>query len=337
LKFVDETRIKVISGNGGRGCLSFRREKFVPKGGPDGGDGGKGGDVVIEADISLNTLLDTQYQQLYRADRGAHGMGKNRHGKSAPELVIKVPVGTLIKDEETGELIADLDSPGRRLMVAEGGRGGRGNARFATPRNRAPRRFEEGSPGQERSIRLELKLMADVGLVGMPNSGKSTLISRVSNARPKIADYPFTTKVPGLGVVRVGEYKSFVMADIPGLIEHAAMGMGMGHRFLRHIERTRVLLHLVDPDADLIPEAAKRFSIIMDELASYDPDLVQKPMIAVITKMDITENKQAAATLKPLLEKKGLTVHEISAVTGTGIKELLRETAVLLERMSENQ
>jgi len=327
----------VISGNGGRGCLSFRREKFVPKGGPDGGDGGKGGDVVIVSDVSLNTLLDAQYQQLYRARRGVHGMGKKMHGRSAPELVIKVPVGTLVKDEETGELIADLDSPGQRLLVAKGGGGGRGNARFATPRNRAPRRFEEGRLGQERSIRLELKLMADVGLVGMPNSGKSTLISRLSNARPKIADYPFTTIVPGLGVVRLGEYRSFVMADIPGLIEHAAMGMGMGHQFLRHVERTRVLLHLIDPAPDLTPEAAQRFSIIMDELASYDPDLVQKPMIAVITKMDIPENREAAGKLRPLLEKMGLTVHEISAVAGLGLKELLGDTARLLERMSANQ
>jgi GTP-binding protein len=312
--------------------MSFRREAFVPKGGPDGGDGGKGGDVIIRADVSLHTLLDCQYQQLFRAKRGAHGMGKDRIGKSAPSLIIKVPVGTLVRDDETEELIADLDQEGSELLVAEGGRGGRGNARFATSRNRAPRRFEEGRPGTERMIRLELKLIADVGLVGLPNSGKSTLISRVSNARPKIADYPFTTKVPGLGVVRVGDGIDFVMADIPGLIEDAHKGAGMGDRFLRHIERTRVLLHLVDPSPHLEPPAEERFEVIMDELASYDADLVRRPLVAVITKLDLPENREPARELRTILEKRGCVVYEISAVSGEGVKELLYGTVRLLKR-----
>jgi GTPase len=333
VKFVDQTRITVISGKGGRGCLSFRREAFVPKGGPDGGDGGKGGSVVIQADSSLNTLLDCQYQQLYKARSGAHGSGNNRHGRSAQDLIVRVPVGTLIIDDETDELVADLDGADSKVLVAEGGRGGRGNARFATSRNRAPRRVDEGGPGEERTLRLELKLIADVGLVGLPNSGKSTLISCVSKARPKIADYPFTTKVPALGVVRSADGFDFVMADIPGLIEDAHKGVGMGDRFLRHIERTRVLLHLIDPSPQLEPGSEKRFAIIMSELASYGKGLIQTPMIAVITKMDLPENEAAVRELKPVLEKKGHLVHEISAVTGRGVKELLRHTAKLLKEI----
>lgn len=312
--------------------MSFRREAFVPKGGPDGGDGGKGGDVIVRADPSLHTLLDCQYQQLYRAKRGTHGMGKDRHGRSAPPLVVRVPVGTQVYDEETLELLADLDTPGSEILVAEGGRGGRGNARFATSRNRAPRRFEEGRPGLERMIRLELKLIADVGLVGLPNSGKSTLISRVSNARPKIADYPFTTKIPGLGLVRVSDDMDFVMADIPGLIRDAHKGAGMGDRFLRHIERTRVLLHLIDPSPNLSPGAKERFDIIMEELASYGQNLLQTPMLAVVTKLDLPENREPARELGTALEKKGFLVHQISAISGQGIKDLLRGTARLLRK-----
>jgi GTPase len=333
VKFVDQARITVISGKGGRGCLSFRREAFVPKGGPDGGDGGKGGSVIIEADPSLNTLLDCQYQQLYKARSGAHGSGNNRHGRSAPDLIIRVPAGTLVNDDETGELIADLDVADSKIVVAEGGRGGRGNARFATSRNRAPRRIDGGGPAQERTLRLELKLIADVGLVGLPNSGKSTLISCVSKARPKIADYPFTTKVPALGVVRTPGGIDFVMADIPGLIENAHKGAGMGDRFLRHIERTRVLLHLIDPSPQLEPGADERYSMIMNELASYGKGLIQTPIIAVITKMDLPDNEAAARELRPILEKKGFQVHEISAVTGRGVKELLRDTGRLLKQM----
>ncbi len=242
-------------------------------------------------------------------------------------------MGTLIIDDESDELLADLDNAGSKIMVAKGGQGGRGNARFATSRNRAPRRIDEGGPGEERTLRLELKLIADVGLVGLPNSGKSTLISCVSNARPKIADYPFTTKVPALGVVRTGDGVGFVMADIPGLIQDAHKGAGMGDRFLRHIERTRILLHLIDPSPQLEPEAEERFSLIMTELASYGEGLIQTPMIAVITKMDLPENEAAARELRPVLEKQSIPVHEISAVTGRGVKELLRHTAQLLKQI----
>ena len=246
-------------------------------------------------------------------------------------------MGTLVKDEETGELLADLDKSDSRVLVARGGRGGRGNARFASSRNRAPRRFEEGQPSQERLLVLELKLIADVGLVGLPNSGKSTLISRVSNARPKIADYPFTTKVPALGVVRVPGGTDFVMADIPGLIRDAHKGAGMGDRFLRHIERTRVLLHLVDPSPELTPSAEERFLIVMKELASYSPDLVQTPMTVVITKMDVPENRESADQLRPILEAQGFSVHQISAVSGEGVKDLLKHTARTLKRMRRDQ
>jgi GTP-binding protein len=330
LKFVDQARIRIVAGNGGNGCLSFRREAYVPKGGPDGGDGGRGGDVIVQADPSVHTLLDCQYQQLYRAKKGVHGMGKDRHGRGAPDLVVRVPPGTLVIDDATDELIADLDEPGKKIVAAQGGRGGRGNARFASARNRAPRRFETGRPGQERLIRLELKLIADVGLVGLPNSGKSTLISRVSNARPTIADYPFTTKVPGLGVVRSPDGTDFVMADIPGLIEDAHKGAGMGDRFLRHVERTRVLLHLIDPSPQVSPAAGERFDIIQNELTSYSPELAETPMIVVITKIDIPENRQPARDLRISLEKRGIAVREISALSGEGLKGLLRHTAQLL-------
>lgn len=326
----------MISGQGGRGCLSFRREAYVPKGGPDGGDGGKGGDVLLEADESLNTLLDCRYQQLYRAKNGSPGMGNNRHGRNAPDLIIKVPMGTEVFEEESGRFLADLDRHGSRILAAEGGRGGRGNSRFASSRNRAPRRFEEGQQGQDRWLLLELKLMADVGLVGMPNSGKSTLISNVSNARPKIADYPFTTKVPALGLVRVSDGIDFVMADIPGLIQDAHKGAGMGDQFLRHIQRTRVLLHLIDPAPGLTPSARERFDIIMNELASYSADLVQRPMIGVITKMDLPENRGPAVELRDFIEKKGIQVHEISAFTGEGLSDLLRHTARILKQISKN-
>lgn len=312
--------------------MSFRREAYVPKGGPDGGDGGKGGDVIIQADSSLHTLLDCQYQQLYRAKRGVHGMGKDRHGRSAPDLIVKVPVGTQVYEDQTEQLIADLDEEGRSVVVARGGRGGRGNARFASSRNRAPRRFEEGQPGEEKWLRLELKLIADVGLVGFPNSGKSTLLARVSNARPKIADYPFTTMVPGLGVVRVGEHTDFVMADIPGLIEAAHTGAGLGDRFLRHIERTRLLLHLVDPSPHLSPGPMERFDIILQELASYAADLARMPMIAVITKLDLPENEEPARELRGGLESRGLLVHGISAPSGKGVSGLLRDVSKLLKR-----
>ncbi len=291
--------------------------------------------MYIQADPSMNTLLDCQYQQLYRARRGTHGKGKDQHGKCAPDLIVSVPVGTLVKDDRTGELIADLDHAGSTILAAKGGRGGRGNARFTSSRNRAPRRFEEGQPGEERVLLLELKLIADVGLVGLPNSGKSTLVSRVSNARPKIADYPFTTKVPALGVVHSPDGIDFVMADIPGLIKDAHKGAGMGDRFLRHIERNHVLLHLIDPSPSVEPEPLERFNIVMDELASYREDLVRTPMIIVITKMDLPENHEPAAEVRVELEKQGFAVHEISAATGRGVKELIRHAVKLLRRIRE--
>ncbi|MFH0958394.1 MAG: GTPase ObgE [Pseudomonadota bacterium] len=330
MKFVDQAKIKVISGKGGNGCISFRREAFVPKGGPDGGDGGRGGDIVIRADESLNTLLDLQYQQLYKAGKGADGMGKNKTGRSAEDLIINVPPGTQIFDLETNELIADLDDPQSSVIVAKGGRGGQGNARFATARNQAPRRAQPGGPAQELELRLELKLIADVGLVGLPNSGKSTLISRVSNARPKIADYPFTTKVPGLGVVRAPDGRDFVMADIPGLIEGAHEGAGMGDRFLRHIERTSILLHLLDPSPLEEPSAIERFRVIMSELDSYSSEVSSRPMIVVLTKMDITENRPAAEELSKFIEEQSLPVQKISAISGEGVRELLLKVSKLL-------
>jgi GTPase len=333
LKFVDETRIRVISGNGGNGCLSFRREAFVPKGGPDGGDGGDGGSVIIEADPAMTTLLDCRYRQLYRAQRGVHGKGKDLTGRRGADMVVKVPVGTQIYDSDTGELLVDLDAEGQKMIAAKGGRGGRGNTRFASARNRTPRQSEEGLPGEERLLLLQLKLVADVGLVGMPNSGKSTLISAVSSARPKIADYPFTTKVPALGVVRVGAGTDFVMADIPGLIEGAHRGAGMGDRFLRHIERTKVLIHLIDPSPDIEPGPQERFTLIMRELESFAPDLIKKPMIVAITKMDLPENHDSAMALSLSLEETvGLPVHRISAPAALGVKELIRHAAKLLKR-----
>lgn len=331
MKFVDQAVIKVVSGKGGNGCVSFRREAFVPKGGPDGGDGGKGADVIILADESLNTLLDCQYQQLYRGSKGSDGKGKNQTGRSAEDLVIRVPPGTQIFDAETDELLSDLDEPGSSTIAAKGGRGGQGNARFATSRNQAPRRAQPGGPAEEKELRLELKLIADVGLVGLPNSGKSTLISRVSNARPKIADYPFTTKVPGLGVVRAPDGKDFVMADIPGLIEGADDGAGMGDRFLRHIERTRILLHLIDPSPSVEPSAIERFGVIMTELGSYGSDLSSRPMIVVITKMDIPENKAASEELSKIIESQGLIVKRISAISGEGVRDLLFEVSKTLQ------
>jgi GTP-binding protein len=338
MKFVDQTRIRVVSGKGGNGCLSFRREAYVPKGGPDGGDGGKGGDVYLRADESKHTLLDCQYQQLYRAQNGAHGMGKDKIGKSGDDLIVTVPVGTLAYDHETGELIADLKEHDASVCVAEGGRGGRGNARFATSVNRAPRRFEEGGPAVEREIMLQLKLIADVGLVGMPNAGKSMLISKVSRARPEIADYPFTTKTPGLGVVRAGDGLDFVMADIPGLIEDAHQGAGMGDRFLRHIERTSVLLHLIDPSPYLEPTPPERYELICSELDSYDADLVKKPMTVVITKIDIPDNREPAEHLEQYLIGHNRPVFKISAVTGEGLDELIRHTARLVRKnRSDNE
>ncbi len=322
MKFVDYVKIHVKAGDGGRGCVSFRREKYVPKGGPDGGDGGKGGDVILRADPHLYTLLDHRYQKTYKAEKGEHGKGKKMHGRDGEDLIIRVPVGTIVKDAETGETIADLDTPGKEVVVAKGGRGGLGNAHFATPTEQAPRYAQPGEPGEERDIILELKLIADVGLVGLPNAGKSTLISRISAARPKIADYPFTTLTPNLGVVRVDEYRSFVVADIPGLIEGAHRGAGLGHQFLRHIERTVVLLHMVDVSDMTDGDPVDNFNKINRELEQYSKELLDKPMIVAATKIDIA-NKDKLERLKKYCEDRSLSFFSISAVTGEGINELV--------------
>jgi GTPase len=323
--FIDEATIRVKAGDGGNGCLAFRREKFVPRGGPSGGDGGKGGDVIMESSERHNTLVHFRFNPEYKAERGRHGEGSNKTGREGADVLLKVPVGTLMFDAETGDKVHDFATPDDRIVIAQGGRGGRGNARFATSTHQAPREHEDGRPGEERVFRLELKLLADVGLVGYPNVGKSTLISRISAARPKIADYPFTTLEPNLGVVVVGqarEERSFVVADIPGLIEGAHTGAGLGTQFLRHIERTRLLVHLVDvSDASGRPDPVKDVEVIMGELQSFGAGLDQKPMIMAASKIDAV-NKEKLAKLKRYCKKMNLELFPISAVTGKGIEEL---------------
>jgi GTP-binding protein len=323
--FIDEAKIRVKAGDGGNGCVAFRREKYVPRGGPSGGDGGKGGDIIMESSERHNTLVHFRFNPEYNAQRGRHGEGSNCTGREGEDIVLKVPVGTIVYDEVTGEKLHDFSSPDDRMIIARGGRGGRGNAQFATSTHQAPREHEPGRPGEEHTFRLELKLLADVGLVGYPNVGKSTLISRISAARPKIADYPFTTLEPNLGVVAVGqapEVRSFVVADIPGLIEGAHTGSGLGTQFLRHIERTRLLVHLVDiSDASGRPNPVQDVKVIMNELESFGAGLEMKPMIMVATKIDVA-NKDKLAKLKRYCKKEGLDLFPISAVTGKGIDEL---------------
>jgi GTP-binding protein len=333
MQFLDRARIYVKAGNGGNGVTAFRREKFVPRGGPSGGDGGRGGSVYMEATEHLNTLLHFRYNPRYVAERGRHGEGSNRHGRDGEDLTIEVPVGTVVVDEDTGELVHDFAEPGQRLLVAEGGRGGRGNAQFATSTNRAPRRHDDGRPGVERNLLLELKLIADVGLVGLPNAGKSTFISRVSAARPKIADYPFTTLEPNLGVVEWDEYKSFVLADIPGLIEGAHTGAGLGLDFLRHVERTRVLLHLVDVSGAVETPPVERFEAINRELEAYSANLLDRPMIVVATKTDALDDPGRLESLEAHARATGREFFPVSAVTGEGLKPLTRRIGLLLEAM----
>jgi GTPase len=325
--FVDEVDIHVSAGNGGNGCLSFRREKFVPRGGPDGGDGGAGGSVYVVATPTKNTLIDFRYHPEFDAKRGAHGQGSNKTGHSGNDLEIPVPIGTLVfeKSPETGELttLADLTTDGQRVLVARGGRGGRGNARFVSSTNRAPRRTEPGEDGEERFLRLQLKLIADAGLVGFPNAGKSTLISRISAARPKIADYPFTTLSPHLGVVSLSDDRSFVVADVPGLIEGAHQGHGLGHQFLRHIERTKVLVHLVDVSGASGRDPVRDFDIILDELKLFDPKVAAKPMIVAASKMDAVADPSRVDALERHVRDRGLPLVRISAVAGTGLDALL--------------
>ncbi len=327
MKFVDFVRIHVKAGHGGVGCVSFRREKFIPKGGPDGGNGGNGGSVIVRANRHLTTLLDFQYRRDYKAPRGEHGLGANKTGKSAQDITLEVPVGTLLRNAETGELIADLVADGQEVVAARGGKGGRGNASFATSTDQAPRRYEQGDDGEELEIELELKLLADVGLVGLPNAGKSTLISVISAARPKIADYPFTTLVPNLGIVRVGEGRGFVVADIPGLIEGAHLGKGLGVQFLRHVERTRVLIFLLEASR---PDPKQDYTVLLKELRLFNKDLPARPKLIALSKMD-TVNADTRKKLEKL-RFRGVSVLPISAVTGEGIKELVAATWKMLSK-----
>jgi GTP-binding protein len=333
MHFIDEATITVRSGDGGRGCVSFRREKFVPRGGPDGGDGGNGGSVFIEVNPHLSTLLDFRYRNLFRAARGRHGMGKNMHGKAAPDLRIAVPPGTIVTDAETGELLGDLTRPGESILVAAGGRGGRGNAAFTSPVNQAPDRAEPGGSGRERRLRLELKLLARIGLVGLPNAGKSTLLSRISRAHPKIADYPFTTLSPVLGVVTHRD-EEIVVADLPGLIEGAHRGAGLGHRFLKHAERTEGLVHLVDAsqDPDRIVEA---YRTIREELEKFGPGLAGRAMLLAFNKIDLPGARENARRALPGTGHPPDRVCWISAVTGEGVASLLDAMAALLARRSD--
>ena len=335
MRFIDEARIKVTGGAGGRGCVSFRRERFVPRGGPDGGDGGRGGDVILIADEGLGSLLDFRYVRSYRAQSGTHGKGKNQHGKSGSDLIIPVPVGTLVIEDGSSELLKDLYRPGERLVVAPGGLGGKGNAHFRSSTHQAPRFAQDGQQGCERFILLELKLLADVGVIGLPNSGKSTLVSRVSAARPKIADYPFTTLVPSLGVVSYGEFKTFVIADIPGLIEGAHKGSGLGTTFLRHIERTRVLIHLLDGSKLAPHDPVRDFKIVNDELKSHNPALAERPQVVAINKMDLPESKENYSYLKEQFTELGKEVFPLSAATGKGLTELITHVAQLLSGIKQ--
>jgi GTP-binding protein len=328
--FIDRAKIRVIAGGGGNGCLAFRREKSVPKGGPSGGDGGKGGDVLIECSERVNTLLHFQYKRIFKAQRGRHGEGDKRHGKDGLDVTILVPPGTQVFKEPEHELLHDFSRSGERLKVASGGRGGKGNARFATSTNQAPRRVETGEPGEELDLSLSLKLIADVGLVGFPNVGKSTLISCISSAKPKIADYPFTTLVPHLGVVQVDDFRSFVVADIPGLIEGAHEGHGLGDQFLKHVERTRLLLHMIDVSNEE-RDPVSDYKTIVNELSLFNPDLLNRKQLVVASKLDVLSDSRKLSRLKAMCTRRRLPFLGISSVTGEGIKDLVRRIAKMLD------
>jgi GTP-binding protein len=321
--FIDRVKIRIEGGHGGNGVTAFRREKFVPRGGPSGGDGGRGGDVWVVGDASLNTLLHLRYNPLHIAGRGLHGEGSNRSGKEGADVTVRVPVGTQVFDPQTNELLFDCDGDGQRWLAAHGGRGGFGNAHFASSTNRAPRYHQEGSEGEEFELQLELKLLADVGLVGFPNAGKSTFISTVSAARPKIADYPFTTLEPHLGVVDLGDFRTFVIADIPGLIEGAHEGHGLGDRFLRHVERTKLLLHLVDMSSVSGRDPVSDYEVINRELAAYDPRLAERPQIVVATKIDALDEPERVESLRERANQDERKFFAISSVTGAGVRELM--------------
>jgi len=334
MQFLDRAKIVVKGGDGGNGVTAFRREKFVPRGGPSGGDGGRGGSVSMQATTQINTLLQFRFNPEYRAGRGSHGEGDKRHGRDGEDREILVPVGTIATDAETGEIVHDFAEAGERIIVARGGRGGRGNAQFATPTNRAPRHHTEGEPGEARTLQLELKLIADVGLVGLPNVGKSTLISRISAARPKVADYPFTTLEPHLGVVAYGDEGSFVVADIPGLIEGAHEGTGLGLEFLRHVERTKLLAHVIDissSDRDPVDD----FLTIGRELELYKRELIAKPQIIIASKMDALDDRSRLESLQDFCQARRLELFEISSVTGYGIDNLIRGVGSKIEQIRE--
>jgi GTP-binding protein len=330
--FVDEIDIRVKGGDGGAGCISFRREKYVPRGGPDGGDGGDGGSVWLEADPALTTLLDYHYKRHYEAERGQHGRGANRHGASGRDLVLRVPVGTVVTDRDQQTLLGDLTAPGQRLLVQPGTEGGRGNARFASSTDRAPRQADPGRYGDARWLRLELKLLADVGVIGFPNAGKSTLVSRVSAAKPRIADYPFTTLTPALGIVRVDAERSFVIADLPGLIPGAAQGRGLGHQFLRHTERTRLLLHVLDLDPATGRDPLDDLAVINAELQAYSPALAERPQIVAVNKIDLPEASARRTAVERFCAGRGLACVAISAATGAGLPDLIHHVAAALEQ-----
>ncbi len=335
MKFVDQVKIEVKAGDGGRGCVSFLREKFIPRGGPDGGDGGDGGSVYFVVDEALSTLLDYRYLHHCKAKNGGPGLGKTKHGKNGESLTLRMPQGTLVYDDETDELLADLTEVGEPLLFIPGGKGGRGNARFATSTNRAPRHAQPGIAGEVKTLRLELKLLADIGLVGLPNAGKSTLISSLSAAKPKIADYPFTTLVPNLGVVPYGGFKTMVMADIPGLIAGASEGQGLGTRFLRHVERTDLFLHLVDTSCMQEGDPFTNFEMINNELKCYDDSLTGKPQLIVLTKIDVPEVRELVVPLSERFASLGYVVFAVSAVTGEGLKELVTAVGNELDWLRE--
>ena len=332
MHFIDEITLEVRAGDGGDGSAAMRREKYRPLGGPAGGDGGDGGDVVFTADDRLTTLLDLKYRRALKAERGEHGRGKDQYGKRGPALLVRVPLGTQVYDAERGVLLVDLDQPGQRFVAAKGGRGGRGNLHFVTPVERAPTHAEAGAPGERRMLRLELKLLADVGIVGFPNVGKSTLIAAVSKARPKVADYPFTTLVPNLGVVSRGAERSFVLADIPGLIEGAADGAGLGHRFLKHIERTRVLVHLVSLDPSPGREPVHDYDALVQELERFDHALARRPAIVAMSKMDLPDVCEAFEPFRDAMRARGVEVLPLSAATREGVPDLLDAIERLLAR-----
>jgi GTP-binding protein len=336
MKFIDEARIYVKGGDGGKGCISFRREKFVPKGGPDGGDGGRGGDIILVSDSQLLTLEKFCYRSRFIARHGEHGKGKKQHGRDADDIIIRVPVGTIIIDDKAGEILGDLDSPGEKILVAKGGKGGKGNARFVSSINQAPRHAEPGFPGEEKWLRLELKILADVGLIGFPNVGKSTLISRLSNAKPKISDYPFTTLYPNLGVVKYDDYDSFIIADIPGLIKDAHKGMGLGIKFLRHIERTNILIHIIDASYNEWSESIDRFEKINEELKAYNPLLLNKPQVIAINKIDLKEGERNYKKIKEYFDDLSINSFPISALKGEGIDILKEEVIKKLKEVKRN-